>query len=222
MKPFTLLSLLCLLTCFGCSSSEETDNELPEKQSFIPDHIKAQIDGKNYIIYRDPKLNKSAKTNFQQFSFGVAVTSDSDTKQPLDTSIVLSGSKSTGYSIDLRFPYTEKPETFSLFHASPFKENLTAGKTAYHEGIVYDWLAKKNYSTYDWFRKDNAKAKKIGEVRIDVLDMKQKLIKGQFYFTACMWYTNDDDKLVQTDDSLKVTNGEFYYHWDDKTFPIKK
>ncbi len=189
--------LLCVITLFV--SCEKGDEETPEN------HLKATIDGRSFMAYEDASLNKDTVPDTFIFSFGQTVT---DKK---DTCLFISACLNRD-NINISFPKTTKKTAYPIY----CKSNIAKQASAFY-ATVPDYATEnglKTFFTQNVLSLDSIEGQSIGEVVIDALDVKRRLIEGHFHFTA-YGYKTLSETYVSTGDSIKITNGEFYYQWDE-------
>jgi hypothetical protein len=195
IRMFFLLCVVVLLV--GCEK-DETDNS-PEN------YLKATIDGKSFTAYEDGVLNNDTVPNTFAFSFGQTVT---DKK---DTCLFIAACLNRN-NVHISFPKPTGKKAYPIY----CKSNISGQASAFYTSVP-NYAAKnglKAFLTQNVLSIDSIEGRSIGEVVIDRLDTKNRLIEGHFNFNA-YGYNTLTEIYVLAGDSVKITNGEFYYAWDE-------
>jgi hypothetical protein len=69
------------------------------------------------------------------------------------------------------------------------------------------------------FLNEDIDEKEVGEIEITKLDWEKREIEGIFNFEAFAYHHNWKDsvsKISKVDSSMFVSEGSFYYHWDEE------
>lgn len=193
-KMFILTGIVALFV-----SCEKNDEETPEN------YLKATINGKSVMVYEKNTLNKDTVPNTFSFSFGQTVTNKKD------TCLFISACLNRN-NIHVSFPKPTGKTTYPVYCLAN-----TVGKAYAFYTTVPNYAAEndlKAFLTQNVLSVDSIEGRKVGEIVIDKLDLKSRLIEGHFYFNA-YGYKTLSETYVSTGDSIKITNGEFYYNWDE-------
>lgn len=191
---FILLSVVALFV--SCEKDDENTTE---------NYLKATIDGKPFMAYEDATLNTDTVPNTFNFSFGQAVT---DKK---DTCLFIAACLNRN-NVHISFPKPKEKATYPIY----CKSNITGQASAFYTNVPN--YAEENdlkvFLTWNLLSVDSIEGRSIGEIVIDKLDTKNRLIEGHFNFNA-YGYKTLTDTYVPVGDSIKITNGEFYYAWSE-------
>lgn len=192
---FVLFSFVIVL-----ASCEKEETVTLEKN-----YLKATIDGEAFTIYQDVNLNNDTVPNTFMFSFGQVVANEED------TSLVLQGCLNRN-NLQISFPKPKEEVSYTIY----CKSNITGHASAFYS-IVRNQLSDPDqevFYTQNLLNIESIEGKIIGEIVIDELDTKNRIIKGHFYFTA---YGNKflSETHFSTGNKIGITNGEFHYQWDE-------
>ncbi len=198
MKTKIYLSLL-LIALLGC-----------EKESVTPkNHLKATIDGKQITIFDDLELNDNDPSNTFSFSFGQIITTEVNSTEAQDE-LYISACLNRHF-LRITFPKPTSKTSYTIYRGS----NRSAHPKA-HYSLVYDKPTNlETFHTSNMLNCQNVEKVPVGEITIKKIDMKNRIIEGQFNFSAYS-YAWVSDKYTPTNKTVKVTNGEFYYQWDEE------
>ncbi len=189
--------LLCVVALFV--SCEKNDEETPEN------YLEATINGKSVMVYEENSQNKDTVPNTFSFSFGQTVTNEKD------TCLFISACLNRN-NIHVSFPKLTGKTTYPIYCLSN-----TVGKASAFYTTVPNYAAEndlKAFLTQNVLSVDSIEGRKVGEIVIDKLDIKSRFIEGHFHFNA-YGYKTLFETYVPTGDSIKITDGEFYYNWDE-------
>ncbi len=194
LRICTLLFLVTLLI-----SCEKEDEVAPEN------YLKATIDGKSFVAYENGSLNKDTVPNTFNFSFGRTVT---DKK---DTCLFISACLNRN-NLSISFPKPTDKSTYPIYCKSQI-----AGQSSAFYATVPNYAEENGLTTYftqNVLSDAAIEGQTIGEIVIDAIDVKRRLIEGHFHFTA-LGYETLTETYISTGDAISISNGEFCYQWDE-------
>jgi hypothetical protein len=198
MRLFNFVLLLLIVVLVGC-----------EKESIAPDnYMKASINGTSFLAYEDSQLNDQALFRSFSFASGKTITNETDTcffitisasldKKHLSISFPRPTEK-TSYPINKSFYITGKASATCTVN-SDFPDNEDGQEIFFTQNVS---------------GKESLEGQQMGEIVIETIDLKRRLIKGKFSFKAYGYEVFLTETFVPTDNVVNITNGEFYYQWD--------
>ena len=212
MKIINILFALTIISLTSCSKDSVNPNI---KQS----HIKGDIDGKPFAVYRD-SIELITDVDYISFSVGSVITTYDETQTVLDSCFTIDASYN-GRHLKVKFPYSEAKleNTIPILRESVHTARCSG--SAHNEPVALTSDGQENllYSTL-YHSQIKKTPQKIGQIKIIKFDEKNKTIEGTFYFKAYGYY-HDKDYIVQTDQMIEVSNGEFYVEWDNLFQPTE-
>ena len=205
MRKFIVFFASAILVLLG-NCKKESEN--PEEN-----FIKAVIDDQQFVVYENVGLNTDTVPNTFSFSFGQSISVSEEIN---DTSLCLSACLNRRY-LEISFPKISKPVTFYVYrstnlHEQPFAYYAQVPKTS-ENGLV-------GYYTHIMSDTENTEKQKVGEISVSRIDWESREIRGTFSFTATGYEVAAQEYFVPINKSVTVSNGEFYYRWDE-TLPIE-
>lgn len=199
------ISLILLLITFLVSCKKDEVKEEPVLQNYL----KASINGKTFVAYEDPKLNKDTVPNSFHFSFGQIVTKKIATNKT-DTCLSISATLN-GKNLQVCFPKTQRSSVFPVYCQS----DIAGSPSAFYH-IVLKLITEKFeiFHTQNIMKDARMEGKSLGSVIIDEIDYRKRFVKGRFSFSA-YGYDFANEIIEKTDNTVSIKDGEFYYHWDE-------
>jgi len=196
MKTKNYLLLFLILSIVGC-----------EKESVTPNNfLKADINGNTFIVYQDTQLNNDTVPNTFSFSFGQSTTNNTD------TCLFISGCLNR-QNLHLSFPKPTGHTTYTIY-----RESVVIGQPSAYYSIVPEYAEETSLETFytqNLLNVESYEGQPIGEIVIDQFDTKSRIIEGHFSFSAYGYKVSSTDTFVSTNNVIGVTNGEFYFKWNE-------
>lgn len=196
MKSKICLLLFIIALFVGC-----------QKETFSPNnYLKADIDGEQIVVYQDNRLNIDTIPNTFSFSFGQSFTDNADTC--LFLSVCLNRQ-----SLYISFPKPTTKMTYTIYR----KSNVVGQSSAYYS-IVPNNAGENGHETFytqNMLQNDSIEGQPVGEIIIERMDIKNRIIKGNFSFSSYSYEVSSSETFIPTNKTISITNGEFYYQWDE-------
>lgn len=178
-----------------------------EKETFTPNnYLKATINGNPFIVYQDNRLNNDTTPNTFNFSFGQITSKNADTC--LFLSVCLNRN-----NLHISFPKPTGNTTYTIY-----RQSNTSGQASAFYSIVPKYAEETSLETFYTQNILNIKSHEgqpIGEIIIDNIDTKSRLIEGHFSFSAYGYQVTSTQTYVPTNNVIGITNGEFHYQWNE-------
>lgn len=174
-----------------------------EKEIFTPSsYLKATINGNPFIVYQDNRLNNDNVPNTFSFSFGQIATKNADTC--LFLSVCLNRN-----NLHISFPKPTGNVTYTIYR----KSNISGQPSAFYS--VVPESAKETgietFHTQNILNIKNYEEQPIGEIIIDKIDVKSRLIKGRFTFSAYGYEVASTESYVPKNNVIGITRSEIEF-----------
>jgi hypothetical protein len=183
-----------------------------EKESLSPsnttsnNYLKANVSGREFVVYEDSSLNNDTIPNLFRFSFGQSVTDE------MDTCFFLSACLN-GQSLHISFPRPTECVTYDIYC-----DANTSGQPSAIYSLVPDSDNENGLVTFytqNVSKNEGIEGQRIGRVDIDIIDEESRLVKGRFNFAAYGYEVPSTETFIPTNSLIIVTSGEFYYKWKE-------
>lgn len=180
------------------------DDQPEEKQNFI----QAKIGSETVTIYQEASLNNDTVPNTFLFSFGKSITTK-DAKN--DTCLFIQACLNR-QNLRISFPTTQKPASFNIYRSLDLSKNCSALYAVVPKYAQDNDL--ETFHTQDVLNVNNQDKTLLGQITISRINRDTREIEGTFNFTA-YGYKYINETIYSTDKYINISNGKFYYHWDD-------
>jgi hypothetical protein len=178
-----------------------------QKETLAPgNYLKADINGKQFFVYQDNRLNNDTIPDTFSFSFGQSTTNNVDTC--LFLSVCLNRQ-----NLYISFPKPTEEKTYIIYR----KSNITGQPSAFYSSIPYI-IGESGFETFytqNMLCIESLEGQLIGEIIIEKIDTKSRVIIGRFSFSAYSYKVSSTETFIPTNKSICITNGEFFYQWDE-------
>jgi hypothetical protein len=195
MKTRNYLLLFLTVLSVGCKKGAFTPNN----------YLKATIDGNPFIVYQDNQLNNDTIPNTFSFTFGQITTNKTD------TCLFISACLNRN-NLYISFPKPIGNTNYTIYRQS----DITGEPSAFYS-LVPKYAEETGIETFETkniLEIESYEGQPIGQIVIDKIDSKNRLIGGHFNFTA-YGYKVKSDTYVPTNKVKGITDGEFYFQWDE-------
>lgn len=166
-------------------------------------NITFTVNDKRLTIFEDTRLNKDT-TGYFRFSFGTTVlTGQTDTAYTLQAVL-------NNHSISITFPQVDHPQKISLYKTD--SSSSAEASFQYMNQSLDGALIVFYTNSFPYER--NAYEQKVGEIDITRINNQTYEFEGSFWFEASGYKHQYTSGLISpTNESVNITQGEFYYHW---------